>query len=71
MKQKDIIELSDTQLTTTLDEQKTQLTRSRMSHAISPIENPARLNQQRKTIARIKTEIRSREIKATEQQVNN
>ena len=34
-------------------------------HAVSPIDNPSRLQKERRDIARVKTELRSRELKGT------
>ncbi len=33
-----------------------------INHAISPLENPAQIKQLRRTIARLKTELRQREL---------
>ncbi|MGQ0828655.1 MAG: 50S ribosomal protein L29 [Bacteroidota bacterium] len=33
-----------------------------MNHAVSPIENPAKITHSRKTVARLQTEFRSREL---------
>ena len=33
-----------------------------LNHAISPLENPAQIKQLRRTIARMKTELRQREL---------
>ncbi len=33
-----------------------------INHSISPLENPARIKQLRRTIARMKTELRQREL---------
>ena len=33
-----------------------------LNHSISPLENPAQIKQLRKTIARMKTELRQREL---------
>jgi large subunit ribosomal protein L29 len=37
----------------------------RFAHSISPLENPLRITQSRKLIARLKTELRKRELEAT------
>lgn len=34
----------------------------RAQHAVSPIDNPARIQRERRDIARVKTELRSREL---------
>ena len=42
--------------------EKIALQKLKFAHAISPIENPVRLREYRKAIARILTEIKAREI---------
>ena len=37
----------------------------KMSHAVSPLENPKQMGVIRKTIARVKTELRKRELQET------
>jgi large subunit ribosomal protein L29 len=64
MKQQVVIELSTPELKERLEEEKLQLGKLTMNHAVSPIENPNKITEQRKTIARIKTEIRKRELTA-------
>lgn len=62
MKQKDIQEYTDKQLKETLAEEQTNLTRQRLSHAVSPLESPMKIRQTRKSVARLKTEIRKRQL---------
>jgi len=62
MKQEVITELSTQELKERLDEERTQLSKLRMNHAVSPLENPNVIAQFRKTIARILTELRKREL---------
>jgi large subunit ribosomal protein L29 len=64
MKQQVVAELSTPELKERLVEEQLQLNRLRLNHAISPIENPNKIKEQRKTIARIITEIRKRELTA-------
>jgi large subunit ribosomal protein L29 len=45
-----------------LVEEKKQYVKLQMSHAISPLDNPGVLSQTKKTIARIHTELRKREL---------
>jgi large subunit ribosomal protein L29 len=47
-----------------LEEQQGKLTTLRMTHTVSPLENPNQLGAARKDVARIKTELRKREIDA-------
>ena len=60
MKQEDIKQLSTTDLTDRIKEQKNSLSKLKLNHAVSPIENPASITANRKTVARLKTELRSR-----------
>ena len=64
MKQIDIKDMSSDDLTEKLLEQKALLAKLRMSHAVSPLENPKQLTGIRKTIARLKTELKKRELQA-------
>ncbi len=68
MKQVVISELSVKELYERLDAEKTQLTKLKLHHAVSPIENPNLIKEYRRTIARLKTEIRKRELAALKSQ---
>jgi len=65
MKQTVIAELSPRELSERLEEETKQYTKLKMHHAVSSIENPNRIKEYRKTIARLKTEIRARQIAET------
>ncbi|MDR0603372.1 MAG: 50S ribosomal protein L29 [Bacteroidales bacterium] len=62
MKQSVITGLSTKELYERLDEETKQLVKIKLHHAVSPIENPNVIKEARKTIARLKTEIRAREL---------
>lgn len=62
MKQAVVTELSTKELFERLDEETNQLVKLKLHHAVSSIENPNRIKEYRKTIARLKTEIRNREL---------
>ncbi|MEQ8324649.1 MAG: 50S ribosomal protein L29 [Vicingaceae bacterium] len=62
MKQIDIKDLSTDDLNEKLAEQKELLVKLKMNHTVSPLENPKQLGGIRRTIARVKTELRKREI---------
>jgi large subunit ribosomal protein L29 len=62
MKQSVIAELSTKELNERLDEETKQFVRLKMHHAVSSIENPNRIKEYRRTIARLKTEIRARQL---------
>lgn len=61
-KQTKLRELSLNEITEQLDSEELQLQKLKLSHVISPIENPCKLKECRKSIARLKTEIRRREL---------
>jgi large subunit ribosomal protein L29 len=64
MKQQVVAELSTPELKERLMEEQLQLSKLMLNHAVSPIENPQKIKEQRKTVARLKTEIRKRELTA-------
>ena len=64
MKQRVVAELSTPELKERLTEETLQLSKLTLNHAVSPIENPNKIKEQRKTVARIKTELRKRELTA-------
>lgn len=66
MKQQVIAELSTAELKERLLEEVQQLNKLTLNHAVSPIENPNKIKEQRRTIARMKTELRKRELNSKE-----
>ena len=62
MKQKEVKELSVEELNDKLKSFKKELSEMKMTHAISPIENPMQKKSIRRTIARINTELTVRSI---------
>ena len=63
MKQQVIRELTTPEVKERLVEEKQQLVKLKLNHAVSPIENPQKIKEQRRTVARLKTELRMRELK--------
>ena len=57
MKQKEIIKLSKEDLQDKLVENQKQLEELKITHSISPLENPLEIKRLRRTVARIKTAI--------------
>ncbi len=55
-------ELSTAELMEKLDNERALYQKLKLTHAVSPIENPNKIKESRKNIARYLTEIRSREI---------
>ena len=62
MEQKVIKELTTSEILERLDEEKRQLVKLKLNHAVSPLENPNKIKAYRKTIARLETEVRRREL---------
>ena len=62
MKQKEVKELSVDELNEKLLSFQKELSDLKMTHAISPIENPMQIKNLRKTIARINTELTARSV---------
>ena len=45
-----------------LENEENMLARMRMNHAVSPLDNPNKIVETRRNIARLKTEMRARQI---------
>jgi large subunit ribosomal protein L29 len=67
MKQEVIKELSTADLVERLEEERKQLVRLKLNHAVSPLENPNKISAYRRTIARMMTELRNRQLTETNQ----
>ncbi len=65
MKQSVIHEMSTGELNERLEEERKQLRKLKMNHAVSPLENPMKIKDYRRTVARIMTELRKREPEET------
>jgi large subunit ribosomal protein L29 len=61
-KKQSLRELSISDLKDRLEQDRLQLVKMRLNHAVSPIENPHSITDTRKDIARVLTELRRREI---------
>lgn len=64
MKQAVIIEMSTEELLGKLTEERATLAKLNLAHAVSPLENPVQIREKKKTVARILTEVRRRELEA-------
>jgi large subunit ribosomal protein L29 len=60
MKQKEISQLSVNELKERLASEQGQLSKLKLNHAVSPIENPLKIRNTRRVIARIQTELTNR-----------
>lgn len=62
MKNSEIRELTTKELEERIDTENTHLIRLKLNHAVSPLDNPLKIKEARKNIARMKTELRKREL---------
>jgi large subunit ribosomal protein L29 len=60
MKNTEIRELSDKDLALRIKEEKAQVTKIKFSHAVSPIDSPAKIREAKKLVARLLTEQKRR-----------
>lgn len=66
MKNAEVKGLSTKELKEKVDADAASLDQMKINHSISPLDNPAKIKQLRRTVARLKTELHQRE-----QQTNN
>lgn len=62
MKIAEINELQTSELQERLDVEEANFHQLKLNHSISPVENPSRIKETRRTIARIKTVLRQRKL---------
>jgi large subunit ribosomal protein L29 len=62
MKTSEIKELSTSDLLERIDTERTMLVRMKLNHAITPLDNPQKVREVKLTIARLLTEMRTREL---------
>jgi large subunit ribosomal protein L29 len=60
MKSSEILELTDKELQERLENEKDFLTKLRLNHAISPLDNPNKIVASRRTVAKLLTELNRR-----------
>ena len=63
MKSKELRELTDKELKDRLEQAEKDYVQLKIQHSISPLDNPAKITLDRRDIARMKTELRARELK--------
>ncbi len=68
MKAKEIRDLTTEEIVARLIEERDKLLKLRLNHAVSAIENPSEIRDARKTLARLNTILRERQLT---EQVNN
>ena len=62
MKIAEIREIATNELAERIQTEEANYTQMVLNHSISPLENPAQIKQLRRTIARMKSELRQREL---------
>ena len=62
MKTREIKELNNKEILERLDAEVSRLDLLKLNHSISPLDNPLQIKEVRRTIARLATELRQREI---------
>ena len=62
MKKVEIKELSTQDLKERLEVMEHEYAQLKINHSVSPIDNPAQIRRDRRMIARVKTELRQREL---------
>ena len=65
MKKADLSQLSLSDLQEKLKEEQASVAKMKFGHNITPVENPMRIPQGKKNVARMMTEIRKRELAET------
>lgn len=60
MKNKEIVGLSVQELNDKIKDEKASLNKLTLNHAVSPVENPAKIRADRRNIARLNTEVNKR-----------
>jgi len=66
MKNSEIRQMTEKELKERVEEEKLRLVKMKMNHAISPLENPNQIPALRKDIARLKNDVRRRELEKIE-----
>lgn len=62
MKMSEIRELTTKELEERIEAEKLMLTRLKINHAVSPLDNPMKIRHTRRDIARMLTELRKRQL---------
>lgn len=65
MKKENFAEVTTQDLRDRLDQMEQDYLQLKAQHAVSPLDSPAKITHARKEIARVKTELRARELKSS------
>jgi len=68
MKTSEIKEFTVKELEERIENERSFLTKMRLNHAISPLDNPMKIRDARRNIARMKTELRNRQLNENKDQ---
>jgi len=63
MKNSEIKELTTAEVIEKIESTQSDLTKMKINHAVSPLDNPNKIGEIKKDVARLKTELRSRQLK--------
>jgi large subunit ribosomal protein L29 len=63
MKTAEVKDLTTKELVERIQDEKGMLVKMKLNHHISPLDNPLKIKKTRRTIARLNTELRSRQLK--------
>jgi large subunit ribosomal protein L29 len=66
MKNSEIRELTTKELVEKIEDEKALLVKMKLNHTISPLDNTNKLGEAKRLVARLKTEIRKRELENKE-----
>lgn len=62
MKSSEIRELSITDIQERIENQELALSKLKLNHAVSPLDNPVKIREARKVVARLKTILREKQL---------
>ncbi len=62
MKYSEIRDLTTKEIKEFVIEEQKNYTKLKISHAVSPLDNPQKINKSRKQVAKLKTELKKREL---------
>lgn len=71
MKPSIVKELTTEEVVDRIKEERESWKRMKLNHAVSPLENPLQLKTSRRFIARLETELKSRQMKETKEKQDN
>jgi large subunit ribosomal protein L29 len=70
MKPSEIKELTNKEIEERIESEQGHLTQQKLNHAVSPLDNPMKIRETKKNIARLKTELNQRAKEEQEESEN-